>query len=73
MTTKLVTIDLPLADYVHVEILLNSLASRAESEAGTLDKLGLPLCAENARKDAANARRLSKVLGAASATLRAAA
>jgi hypothetical protein len=64
-----VTLDMPLPDFIELEILLLSLASYAEAEARTLDDLDLKVCAANARAAVVKARRISQMLKAANPTI----
>lgn len=68
--SKTITVNLPLADSVELEVLLLALASYAEAESRTLDTLGLPLCAQNARAAVRRARGLSETLKAAGPSIR---
>lgn len=54
---------------LELELLLIPLASYAEAEARTLDEIGLPLCAQNARKAAAQARAMREAIKAGGETV----
>lgn len=64
-----VTFNMPLPDFIELEVLLLSLASYAEAEARTLDDLDLKICAENARAAVVKARNISAMLKAANPTI----